>query len=283
MSRAVNDHSVAPLPRAGKGWRPIVRSLTLLVGLSLSSTMVLAYADLLPQAADRGAQDAALPPSGRLPHVTQQLARGTTLRIVAFGSSSTEGVGASSPGAAYPAQLEIALKRALPRRANPLTVLNRGIGGEHVDDMLKRIDRDVLAAEPDLVIWQTGSNDPLRGIALDHFREATVAGVRRMQARGIDVVLMEPQWCPKLDATPGADRFRDAVREIGQELGIPVIRRSDLMRRWIAEAQLTRAELFAADGLHMADRGYELLGQAVADDLLRGTRSGTAALALVEQ
>ena len=83
-----------------------------------------------------------------------------------------------------------------------------------MDDMLKRIDRDVLAAEPDLVIWQTGSNDPL-GIALDHFHEATVAGVRRMQARGIDVVLMEPQWCPKLDATPGADRFRDVVREMG--------------------------------------------------------------------
>ena len=73
------------------------------------------------------------------------------------------------------------------------------------------------------------------------------------------------------------------MREIGHELGIPVIRRSDLMRRWIAEAQLTRVELFAADGLHMADRGYELLGQAVANELLRGTRSGTAALALADQ
>src|SRR3954454_20508239 len=143
MSRAFKDQSASSTPHRASAWRQIARSVTLLVGLSLSSTMVLAYADLLPQVADRGAQDAALLPSGRLPHVTQQLARGTTLRIVAFGSSSTEGVGASSPGAAYPAQLEIALKRALPRRANPLTVLNRGIGGEHVDDMLKRIDRDV--------------------------------------------------------------------------------------------------------------------------------------------
>ncbi|WP_336490784.1 SGNH/GDSL hydrolase family protein [Methylobacterium nigriterrae] len=283
MSRAVNDHSVAPRPRAAIGWRPIVRGLTLLVGLSLSSTMVLGYADLLPQPTDRAAHDAPLSRVGRLPHVAQQLARGASLRIVAFGSSSTEGVGASSLGAAYPARLETALKRALPRLANAVTVLNRGIGGEHVDDMLKRIDRDVLAAGPDLVIWQTGSNDPLRGVALDHFRRATVAGVRRMQARGIDVVLMEPQWCPKLDATPGAYHFRDAVREIGHELGIPVIRRSDLMQRWIAEAQLTRSELFAADGLHMADRGYELLGQAVADDLLQGTLAGTAAVALADQ
>jgi len=252
--------------------------LALLLGLATSSTMVLAYADLLPQAVLPQAAESDA--SGGLPRVALRLTGDAPLRIVAFGSSSTEGIGATSPASSYPARLEAALRQAHPGLAGGITVLNRGVGGEHADDMIARLDRDVLAARPDLVIWQTGSNDPLRGVSLDHFREVTLAGVRRMRDAGSDVVLMEPQWCPKLDATPGAYRFRDAVREIGAELGVPVIRRSDLMRDWVAEGRLTREQLFASDGLHMADRGYDLLGQAVADEVAR--RTGPAAVAAAQ-
>ncbi|WP_336487403.1 SGNH/GDSL hydrolase family protein [Methylobacterium nigriterrae] len=263
--------------------RALARGAALLAGLVVLPSAVLAYADLLPESLTEGLDLVMLwpetTPPVELPHVARQVASGEPLRIVAFGSSSTEGIGASSPAAAYPARLEAALKRALPQLAGQVRVLNRGIGGQHVDDMLARLERDVLAAEPHLVIWQTGSNDPLRGVGLEHFREVTVAAVQRMQEAGIDVVLMEPQWCPKLDATPGAYRFRDAVREIGAELDVPVIRRSDLMREWIAEAKLTRKELFAADGLHMADAGYAMLARAAADEILRDARHLTAAAA----
>jgi lysophospholipase L1-like esterase len=244
---------------------------------------VLAYADLLPQHLDLGFdldlglfEDAA--PAG-LPHVAQKIALGGPLSIVAFGSSSTEGIGASTPAAAYPARLEAGLRRALPHLGSKITVANRGIGGEAVDEMLARLDRDVIAPRPDLVIWQTGSNDALRGVSLDHFREATEAALERIRAAGIDVVLMEPQWCPTLDATPGADRFRDAVRTLGADLGVPVIRRSDLMRDWIGQGRLTRTELFASDGLHMADGGYALLAEAAQDTVLDGAEAAPVALA----
>ncbi|KAB1069633.1 SGNH/GDSL hydrolase family protein [Methylobacterium planeticum] len=261
-----------------KPLRSLLRGASLLVGLLVLPTAVLAYADLLPESFDLGTLWSDASPS-ELPHVAYQLAHGDSLRIVAFGSSSTEGIGASTPAAAYPPRLEAALKRALPQFAGQVTVLNRGIGGEHVDDMLRRLDRDVLAAKPHLVIWQTGSNDPLRGVPLEHFRSETTAAILRMREAGIDVVLMEPQWCPKLDATPGAYRFRDVVREIGDELELPVIRRSELMKDWIAEAKLTRKELFSADGLHMADAGYALLARAAADEILRDARPQTVATA----
>ena len=250
--------------------RRVAGAAALLLGLSLSSTAVLAYNDLLPESVQRAVADFMPTSSFDLPHVAHRVATGGALRIIAFGSSSTEGIGASTPAAAYPMRLEIALKQALPRSADRITVLNRGIGGEAVDDMLVRLDRDVIVARPDLVIWQTGSNDPLRGVSLEHFRAATLAAVRRIREAGIDVMLMEPQWCPKLDATPGAYRFRDAVREIGAELEVPVIRRSEMMRAWISEGKLIRDQLFASDGLHMADRGYDLLGKAAAAELLRG-------------
>jgi acyl-CoA thioesterase-1 len=268
MTRRLSDDRPGVPSTSTGSWRRIAGSIALLLALSLSSTAVLAYNDLLPVSVRR-AVDGISAETAQLPHVAHSLATGGPIRIVAFGSSSTEGIGASSASAAYPARLSVALKQAQPRSADRITVSNRGVGGESVDDMLVRIDRDVVAPRPDLVIWQTGSNDPLRGVSLDHFRAATAGAVRRIQEAGIDVVLMEPQWCPKLDATPGAYRFRDAVREIGAELGVPVIRRSDMMRDWIARGEVTHEELFAADGLHMADRGYDLLGQEVSALILR--------------
>lgn len=241
------------------------------IALTLSSTAVLAYAGLFPSVPDL-VEEAEMPEPapGTLPRVAHRIATGEPLRVVAFGSSSTEGIGATTRSASYPARLEALLRRALPQLGGEVLVDNRGIGGEAVDEMVARLDRDVIAPAPDLVIWQTGSNDPLRGVPLEHFRKATLEAVARIREAGIDVVLMEPQWCPALDATPGAYRFRDAVRTVGAELGVPVIRRSELMRDWIAQSRLTRAELFASDGLHMADGGYALLAEAAADAVVRG-------------
>ncbi|MDP4022115.1 GDSL-type esterase/lipase family protein [Methylobacterium sp. NEAU 140] len=258
--------------------RALLRRAALAAGLLLLPTAVLAYADLLPDSLDLLGIDLHETPD--LPHVARQIAIGAPLRIVAFGSSSTEGIGASSPANAYPARLQADLRGRL--RGLDVTVVNRGIGGEHVDDMLARLDRDVIRAEPQLVIWQTGSNDPLRGVSLAHFREATLAAVRRIQEAGIDVVLMEPQWCPTLEATPGSHRFRDAVREIGAELDVPVIRRADLMQDWVRDGKVTRKQLFAADGLHMADGGYALLAKAAAESILRDAGPVQVAEAVAE-
>ena len=252
----------SPVRDLARRW---VRRVALAAGLLVIPTAVLAYADLLPESLDLLGIDMHETPD--LPHVARQLAIGAPLRIVAFGSSSTEGIGASSPANAYPARLQTDLRTKL--HGVEVTVINRGIGGEHVDDMLARLDRDVIGPEPQLVIWQTGSNDPLRGVSLDHFRVATLEGLRRIRDAGIDVVLMEPQWCPKLESTPGANRFRDAVRDIGAELDVPVIRRADLMHGWVRDGKVTSKQLFASDGLHMADRGYALLAAAAAESILR--------------
>jgi lysophospholipase L1-like esterase len=206
--------------------------------------------------------------SSRLPRVAHQLASRLPVRIVAFGSSSTEGVGATSPSAAYPARLEAELNQALPGETKRVSVLNRGVGGEDVDDMMARLDRDVLAAKPDLVVWQTGSNDPLRSVPLARFVEETKVGIGKMRAAGIDVMLMEPQWCPKLQGTPGADLYREAVRSVGAELGVPVIHRADLMRKWVDEKRLNSNQLLSGDGFHMTDGGYSLLAREIASEIL---------------
>jgi hypothetical protein len=105
-------------------------------------------------------------PPPALPHVAARIAAQGTLRITAFGSSSTEGIGATSKDRCYPVRLQAALESTLPKGVS-VVVMNRGIGGEDVDDMMARLPA-IIAEKPDLVIWQTGSNDSLRSVKLPH-------------------------------------------------------------------------------------------------------------------
>ena len=202
----------------------------------------------------------------RLKHVALRLAAHLPLRIIAFGSSSTEGIGASSPAATYPSRLLADLTAALPE-GQRITVLNRGVGGEDADDMAGRLST-VIAEHPNLIIWQTGSNDPLRAVPLARFVQETIAGVQAIRAAHIDVMLMEPQRCRALDHKPGSVRYRDALRAIGQGMDVPVIRRYDMMERWLADGALTSAQMLSPDGLHMADGGYAKLANVIAVDIL---------------
>jgi acyl-CoA thioesterase-1 len=206
-------------------------------------------------------------PPNPLQHVALRLAQHAPLRVIAFGSSSTEGVGASSPAASYPSRLLKDLSALLPERQQVI-VLNRGIGGEDADDMAKRLPA-IIAERPDLVIWQTGSNDPLRGVPIPRFIEETVAGVRAIRAAHIDVMLMEPQLCSALEGKASTPIYRDVLRAIGMDMNVPVIRRYDLMREWLDTGVLTADEMLSPDGLHMADGGYAKLAGVIAADILR--------------
>ena len=84
-----------------------------------------------------------------LPHTARAIRRGKALVIVAIGSSSTQGVGASDQAHTYPALLAEELRRRWPRLA--VTVVNKGVGGETAEQMLARFTRDVLPYHPQLV------------------------------------------------------------------------------------------------------------------------------------
>jgi lysophospholipase L1-like esterase len=209
----------------------------------------------------------------RLPRLAGLIAQGQAIRIVAFGSSSTEGSGASSPATTYPAQLQRDLAARLGATGageehSSVTVLNRGKGGDDSEAMARRLERDVLADKPDLVIWQTGSNDPMSGVSVERFTELTRAGILAMRATGADVVLMDQQWCKKLSTTDGAEAYGVALHAIATELNVPVIRRNAMMRAWAAQGLLSPTQMIGPDGLHMTDAGYDRLARAATAQIL---------------
>src|SRR6478735_2038755 len=76
-----------------------------------------------------------------LPRTTARLAAGESVTIVAIGSSSTAGAGASKPEASYPSRLAVELAAEFPR--SQVTVINRGTNGQEAADMLARLKTDV--------------------------------------------------------------------------------------------------------------------------------------------
>jgi lysophospholipase L1-like esterase len=204
--------------------------------------------------------DAGLPPLS-LAASLRALNAGQPIIVLAFGSSSTEGSGASSPDRTYPARLEARLRAAMP--GVPLAVLNRGRGGEDVQEMLARLDREVLALRPSLVIWQAGANAVLKGMAPEAFGALMAEGLSRLRAGGADVVLMDSQRAPRILASPNHPVFDALMQSLARDRQVPLFSRAELMRRWEA-AGAPNAEFLVEDGLHHNDRGYDCLAAALA-------------------
>lgn len=186
------------------------------------------------------------------------------IRIVALGSSSTQGAGASSPKMCYPAQLEAELNR----RFHPdkrFEVVNLGVGGELVSNMLARLDTDVLALKPHLVIWQTGVNDAIRGGSLVDFKMSLAQGIDAIVASGADVILLDSQYYPNSSLVPGFRDYVVAMRDVAREKGIALLSRFSIMKHLIDSAQYTPTQLLAADQFHPNDLSYSCLGSLMAD------------------
>lgn len=202
---------------------------------------------------------AAAPPLG---HTRVLLTTKAPLRIVAVGSSSTQGFGASDPSRAYPADLARLLEGRLP--GQEISILNRGVGGDDILKMLARFPTDVLAEKPDLVIWQTGTNDAISGLPVDHFAQALARGLAELRAEGADVILMTPQYAPRFNAVAGAGAYLDAMRKTAAAAGVPLFDRYAPSKAWLADRHFADAPVLTIDGLHQSDAGYHCVAVLLA-------------------
>jgi acyl-CoA thioesterase I len=202
-----------------------------------------------------------------LPRVRARLTSGETVKIVALGSSSTEGAGAINPYNTYPSQLRTHLQRLFPR--SRITVLNRGVGGEDTPAMLARFERDVLAERPDLLIWQAGTNLALRDGDPAQLAAELGRGIGLARAAGIDVMLMDSQRAPRFDIRPYSVEFLRQIRAAAESARAPLIQRHAIMDHWISSSQFTPESMIHADGLHMVDASYICLGRVVARMIAR--------------
>ena len=205
------------------------------------------------------------------------------ITIVAIGSSSTAGAGASSPTANYPSRLAVELKRLFPTHS--ITVLNRGVGGEEVAQMVARFDIGVLAEHPDLVLWQLGTNAVIRDHMFTDHAAAIRDGLNKIRAVGADVVLIDPQFAPKVIVKPDAEHMVELIATTAKAEDVDLFRRFDVMKRWREVDHLGFETFVSPDGLHMNDWSYACmakgLGLAIAEAAERPAMSATVMSHLV--
>ncbi|MBU1386025.1 MAG: SGNH/GDSL hydrolase family protein [Alphaproteobacteria bacterium] len=195
------------------------------------------------------------------------------LTILAMGSSSIEGVGASRRELSFTPLLEAGLEQRLP--GVEVTVINKGIGGETAKDTADRLVREIEAGDPDLVIWQLGTNDILRDRPMDDIFADFRRGEAILDRAGVDVLLIDPQRLPE-GTTNASFRGRNpALGEMarlidleGGRVGYAVLHRFDAMGAW---GGLERGGV-GPDDLHLSDAGYACWAAVTAEGMAAALR-----------
>ncbi len=200
--------------------------------------------------------------------VRSRVASGQPLRIVAIGSSSTMGVGLSSPAAAWPARLETSLRRALPQLQ--LTVLNRAHPRQTAEQMTERLAADVLAEHPHLVIWEAGTAEAVRRLEVGVFRDTLLQGIEQIRAAGdADMILVNMQFSPQAAAIVDFEPYLEAMHEAAEMEAVPLFPRFQIMRYWVEEGMFDFEGTRRGDEMSIADAVHRCLGESLAAAVLR--------------
>lgn len=204
------------------------RALPLLLGLCLALPAAASERPALPAGPGCGAPAEWLQ-SPPLRATATGIATGR-LRILAVGSASVSGPGVSAPAAAWPARLEALLRERRPDIELRMEV--RGGRGSTAADQLRVIEEALRAGPIDLVIWQAGMTEAVRGLPLDDLGATLSQGLERLALRGVDVVVMGIQFSRFLRANAEIDPYRDAVRMLSGAGGGAFFSRYDIMKAW---------------------------------------------------
>jgi len=207
--------------------------------------------------------------------------------IILFGDSTT----AHRPGSVEKVA-SVRLDEALQSIGSSLSVANAGVGGNTTRDALARLERDVLAHRPRVVVIGFGINDAAVDvwkkppateprIALADYRANLGALAKSARGQGAAVIFVTPnpvRWTSRLrdrygrppyrpeegdgfDA-PVLESYRVAMREMAAELQIPLV---DLPAVWAAHLAENGGEVDALllDGMHPNDAGHAVTAAAL--------------------
>ena len=208
-----------------------------------------------------------------LPHFIAALRRPGDVSIVAVGSSSTVGDGAS-PGNGYVDKLADALRQRYPGRT--INMHNAGVNGDEAPNEAARFKKEVLALNPALVIWQVGTNAAWKDYFLDDVGAAIIRGIDHLSRAHADLVLMNLQYAPALlganDApTPATIEMLRIIEMLAAEHDVALFRRFEIMRSWHVDRGIPLDQMisnFDGNWLHQNDWSYNCIAQTLCEGLV---------------
>ena len=171
-------------------------------------------------------------------------------------------------------------------RAGAVEVINAGRGGHNSRNLLARLDRDVLAHKPTLVVLMVGTNDVLNhgnAVPLKEYRANLLKLIKAIRAARSRVLLMTIPPCHEpylLERHPASfyqpdgpsGRVRKAnriVRDVAKATRTPLVdvfglfeakgNVGEAAESWIRNPANSRAR----DGVHPTAEGYRAMAEAI--------------------
>ncbi|MCG5237522.1 SGNH/GDSL hydrolase family protein [Xanthobacter oligotrophicus] len=190
-------------------------------------------------------------------------AEGRPLRILAIGSSTTAGAGASRTATNYPSQLALRLEAALGEGSVEIT--NAGVNGESAPATLRRLEAFLKTPPvPDLVLWQVGTNDVIFGGDPVRLKQLVGEGLDAIAAAGAAVLVIDQQYYPAILNLDRYESFVAAVGAAASERGATLLPRYLMMKQWAAQDPAGLRATLAWDHFHSNDKGYACLADLLA-------------------
>jgi len=181
------------------------------------------------------------------------------IRIIAFGSSNTELHWHSLGHFNWFSWLTASFREWIGRH---ITTINQGINGETVNDLLKRIDRDVINFKPNITFITIGGNDANSGMPLDEYRTSLEDIIDKLV--NIDCLpILQTYYCPiyeeMSETFQNFPEFMEIKRTISAERQITLIDQYKFFSALYKNDKNTYSELML-DGLHVNPIGNALMG-----------------------
>ncbi|MFC1596523.1 SGNH/GDSL hydrolase family protein [Planctomycetota bacterium] len=201
--------------------------------------------------------------TSRLDHVTTLLENGeTAVPIVCFGDSITGVYYHTGGRRAWCDMLGIALGKVYPKAK--IEMINAGISGNTTPQGLARMERDVLARRPRLVVVMYGMNDVVR-TEPEAFRANLRQIVQRCRASGAAVVLSTPNSVYANAPRPMArlEEFARIVRDVAEELSV---RLADCFSAYeeLRKEDVTEWRLLMSETIHPGMNGHKKFAEVMA-------------------
>lgn len=147
--------------------------------------------------------------------------------------------------------------------------LNRGFGGSQIADSIHYIDQLVLKHEPSVVLMYAGDNDVAAGKSSEIVASDFVKFTKLVHEKLPSTEIMYIAIKPSIKRWDMYSRMADANNRIAaycqRDSRLTYL---DIATPMIGQDGKPRPELFAKDGLHLNNAGYEVWTEVVEKSLL---------------
>lgn len=190
-----------------------------------------------------------------LPNTLAALRDRKIIKILTIGASAS--VGMDTANGSYQDVIEEMLEKTIS--GLDVQIIDRGISGELARDAAERMKTEVALTEPDLVLWQVGTNDALAQIPVEEFNETVTSTIHWLKERHLDVALVGLQYIRNMRNDPHYQAIRAALANITETEKILRISRYEAVE--VMEQMRQRSAGTPLNAFALTEEGYSCMAE----------------------